>query len=195
FTPLFRWSFDQSFAPSAPFSANPCTPIEALPYSLWFLFCASQGRLVLKSLLFFLAAFLFPQSSEPPVAVPVSHTMLPCLSLTSLLGSLIACSRAKLCISARRRTSACRRARMPGNCSVNTRHRNRSASTCLPSRLAFAPTPANPAPTKRPGASPPCSTTSTTSAGPTRSIPPTRATLPRSEEHTSELQSPYDLVC
>src|SRR5437870_8966872 len=47
--------------------------------------------------------------------------------------------------------TACQRAMTPGNYSVNTRNRNRSASTCSPWKPAFAPTPAKAVPTRTPG--------------------------------------------
>src|SRR5271168_1331199 len=63
-------------------------------------------------------------------------------------------------------TTTCPPATTPGTCSANTLLPNPCANTCSPWKPASAPTPANRAPTNNSGASPPCSTTSTTSASP-----------------------------
>src|SRR5271165_549662 len=73
----------------------------------------------------------------------------------------------------------CPRAKTPGSCSANTRNPSPCASTCSRSRPACAPTPANRAPTKRSGASPPCSTTSITNAFPTMTTLPTPSIPPK----------------
>src|SRR6266478_586626 len=86
--------------------------------------------------------------------------------------------------------TACRPARTPGNCSASTPLPRACASTCLPSKRVSAPTPAKPAPTKKPGASPRCCTISITSAGPTRSTPPTRGIPPKARRFCASRATP-----
>src|SRR5207248_4552810 len=71
-----------------------------------------------------------------------------------------------------------------------TLFRSRSAPTSSQWVRSTGPTP-TPTTTK-PTSTPP---TPTATSGTTNDSPPASSAHPRSEEHTSELQSPYDLVC
>src|SRR5882724_11316874 len=86
--------------------------------------------------------------------------------------------------------TACRPATTPGNCFASTPLPRACANTCLPSKPVSAPTPAKPAPMKKPGASLRCCTISITSAGPTRSTPPIRGILRKARRFCANRATP-----
>src|ERR1700720_1596411 len=84
----------------------------------------------------------------------------------------------------------CPRAKTPGTSSANSPNPKASANTCSPSKPAFALTPESKAPTRTPGALPRFSTTSTTSAGPTPTIPPTANIRPKAPKSFASVATP-----
>src|SRR6267143_5043749 len=86
--------------------------------------------------------------------------------------------------------AACRHARTPGDCCASTPLRRACANTCSRSRRVCALMRARPAPMKRPGDSPRCCTISITSAGPTRSTPPSRGIPPKAQRFCAKWATP-----